>query len=263
MPLTRDKIGNTLDDWRLAVALGKVPGVRTMSLRGVNNFVSVSANDWGDLTSFGEISQQPATPMQLEILANEAVDRIGTSGAHEVRVEGLDANGDELIEDVPLTAGPDPIVTTGTFSWVNILTVTKAGSVGRNASNIYAHPQGDTTKEFRPILGNYSVAADADYKVPNGKQLIVTGMNVAMQDTQDSEEMNIAVMYDLNGAWVPIINFMLSARDAVHTGDLPIYGAVNAGTNIRIRVRPSVGTGTGITGYLYGYLVDDDVIGNF
>lgn len=98
--------------------------------------------------------------------ANMAGGRAAGTGAHTVRITGLDTNYAEITEDVALN-GATPVNTTNSYLRVNEMKVIDAGSGGVNAGAITATAATDSTVSATIAIGN-NIAYNAVYTVPAG-----------------------------------------------------------------------------------------------
>lgn len=149
-------------------------------LSGVNKFgtnVSIGQT-YEDIWIQGGVFVPLAAPTTLEVASTDAADtNTSGTGAWHVTLQGLDADGLEIEEEVVL-AGQTPVLTTNVFSFVNRAFIHHAGTTGWNEGTIYIADDAVTWVAGLPqtaslIAGTIAATAgqtqQAIYKVPSNK----------------------------------------------------------------------------------------------
>lgn len=131
----------------------------------------------------------PVTPGVVTVVSDSALDSLAGGGASMVLVYGLDASGDYLAETVVMD-GTTPVLTSGTFSFVNGLHSFETGGLNSNIGNITATLDGVVNQ----IMPTNTGCGSSQFKVPNGGTLIVGDLDLA-GDTSNTL-MNLCVQRD-------------------------------------------------------------------
>lgn len=131
--------------------------------------------------SQGGIYSYPTTAAQLYVSSSSGDDANGGTGANSVKIIGLDANYNEVEEDITLTGQTQKITQT---SWIRVyrMFITLAGSGGGSAGTIYLANSGasagvPTGTIYASILLGTGQTEMAVYTVPAGYTLYLDDIN--------------------------------------------------------------------------------------
>lgn len=133
MPTILESLGHqACDDFKVAVALGQVPGWQTWKSYGVNPDID---NELADIWPVGGERVLPAAPSAITVVSADAGDAAGGAGAQEVTALVLDANLVERTVIIPTNGGTTASTDTDILR-VNRAYVSLSGSNRRNLGNI-------------------------------------------------------------------------------------------------------------------------------
>ncbi len=131
--------------------------------------------------SQGGIYSYPTTAAQLYVSSSSGDDANGGTGANSVKIIGLDANYNEVEEDITLT-GQTQKITPPSWIRVYLMYITLAGSGGGAAGTIYLANSGasagvPTGTVYASILLGAGQTEMAVYTVPAGYTLYLDDIN--------------------------------------------------------------------------------------
>lgn len=145
--------------------------IETITIQSSRDANTTQAINSGAIPLNGLDQSTPSAATIMMIASDNDTDVGGMVGAAAVRIFGLDANWNPLIEDINLD-GKNDVSTTGSFLRINQLLVLAAGSSGFNEGNISINETGHTSgnpnteiygtiEQFKNIstLGIFSVKA--------------------------------------------------------------------------------------------------------
>lgn len=153
----------------LEISRGTIDGLRHVNKFGEQPDVNGTREDvWGG----NGIWSAPTSAQIHEVFSNSPNDTLAGTGMQKVMLEGLDANGDEISEEVDLS-GATPVDTTNSFIMVNRMYGTQWGSVGYNQGPVSARAKTDGTNTCRIMTssvygGGYNQSTQAIYMIPAG-----------------------------------------------------------------------------------------------
>ena len=131
--------------------------------------------------SQGGIYSYPVSAAQLYVSSSSTADTNGGTGANSVKIIGLDADYNEVEEDITLTGQTQKITQT---SWLRVyrMYITLAGSGGAAAGSIYLANTGATAgvptgTVYASILLGAGQTEMAVYTVPAGYTLYLDDIN--------------------------------------------------------------------------------------
>lgn len=166
------------EPWELQVSRKQIAFHESVYKFGYNGDVNGTEET---IWSQGGIYSYPASAAQLYISSSSTADTDGGTGANSVKIIGLDANYNEVEEDITLTGQTQKITQT---SWlrVNRMYVTLAGSGGAAAGTIYLANAGATAGVptgtiYASILLGAGQTEMAIYTVPAGYTLYLDDIN--------------------------------------------------------------------------------------
>ena len=159
--------------WELEVRAGRVPSVSVVDIFGRNPDIDSGSgfediwNGGGEYTGFNA-----TTAETISIVSNNAADNIAGIGARTMRLDGLDADYNEISEEITLT-GTTPVVTLQSFIRCSFAVVLSAGSNGEPVGDIVANQSITTANVFfeLPLGANRTMVAA--YTIPAGKTAYV------------------------------------------------------------------------------------------
>jgi len=201
--------GTASDDFKVAVANGKVPGWRALRLPGTCSNVptgSVPHEMWSHPSI--DIRTLPSTPAVAAVVSTSANDTSAGTGARTVRVSGLDEDYLEVSEVVALN-GVTPVNTTQTFIRVNSAVCTSAGSGAVNAGGISVSVGGNDQAYITVGKGQ---SANTGYCIPADYKYIITSYIVGtgrISGSSDCEITGQVKLFQENPVWVGISRLYL------------------------------------------------------
>jgi hypothetical protein len=167
-------------DFADQVAMGKVPGFTSFRKFGMNQDVNGSGTT-EDMWELGPVRVLPSAAGVATLTSDDAEDDPDEAtppgtGAHIIRVEGLDANWLEISEDVTMN-GTGNAVTTKSFFRINRMYVVKVGAAGSNVGNITATIGGAAQAYIESDQGQ---THQTMYTVPANKYLVINYYTVGV-----------------------------------------------------------------------------------
>ena len=167
-------------DFRLAVSKGHVDGHIHLHKFGrnpdcANGVAEAIWNGGGEFyTGHNAVAAQT-----LEVFSSSAADTLAGTGAQRIRLMGLDANYDPIVEEIDM-AGVTPVLTTNQFIRMDRARVIQAGSGRKNAGGITAR-QSTTTANIMMVLPiGYNSTMIAAWTIPNGYRAFFTGWTASL-----------------------------------------------------------------------------------
>lgn len=253
-------------DIDFAVGLGAIKGYTGFRKFGVNSAVSGTEDVWGQ----GGVMVWPDTATVVSVVSSSAEDDpagAGTStGAHEVTIQGLDADYNSVQETVTMS-GTTPVVTTQTFLRANRMFIGECGSADTNVGNITASIGGNVQESIRASEGQSSVLL---YTVPAGYIFMLNYYGVGVGRMGGSADANIRGqirLYDNTVAdasehqgWRTISNlYLYNGQEHVNKRTVTILPEK---TDLRVQVTLSTGT-TQAHAIVGGFLIEQATQGSF
>lgn len=145
--------------------------------------------------SQGGIYSYPTTAAQLYVSSSSGDDANGGTGANSVKIIGLDADYNEVEEDITLTGQTQKITQT---SWIRVyrMYITLAGSGGGAAGTIYLANSGasagvPTGTVYASILLGAGQTEMAVYTVPAGYTLYLDDINFTSAVSQANSYLQV------------------------------------------------------------------------
>ena len=123
------------DEFRIAVALGQVPGWEIFRKFGMNNGVPASGSE--EIWPVGTARVLPTSAGALSVVSSSTDDDASpATGAWQIIVEGLDSSYNEITETIALD-GTTPVASSSSAWWrVNRAYIGDCGTGRTNAGNI-------------------------------------------------------------------------------------------------------------------------------
>jgi hypothetical protein len=249
-----------MGDIDFAVAIGALRGFTGFRKFGMNPSVASGTEDvWGE----GGVLVWPTTAGQVSVVSTSTADDgspAGT-GAHEVTIQGLDADYEEIQETVTLN-GTTPVLTTASFLRANRMFIGEVGSSDTNVGIIRASIGGNVQES---ILAEQGQSAVTHFTVPAGKSFIINYYSVGVGRMAGSSDANIKGqirLYDPTVAnasnhqgWRTISNlYLFNGQEHVNNRSVTF---LPERTDIRVRITTSVATQA--HGIIGGFLVDNEI----
>ena len=171
---------------RQAVSLGLVPGFRIERKFGANPDVDAGTEDmWRQ----GGVRVLPTAASTASLVSTDAADAAAGTGIRQVRVKGLDANFDEIEEDVTLN-GTTPVLTSQEFFRINRMFGIAGGSGEMAAGNITATVDSSVQAAIEAGLGQTQLCL---YTVPRGYSWLVEDIRISTGRIANSVDCEISV----------------------------------------------------------------------
>jgi hypothetical protein len=166
------------EDFQLQVSREQIAFHQALYKFGYNPDINgVEETVW----SQGGIYSYPTTAAQLYVSSSSGDDANGGTGANSIKIVGLDADYNEVEEDITLTGQTQKITQT---SWLRVyrMYITLAGSGGAAAGTIYLANTGasagvPTGTVYASILLGSGQTEMAVYTVPAGYTLYLDDIN--------------------------------------------------------------------------------------
>lgn len=159
-----------------SVARGKTPGGGALSGFGERDIASGVADIWSGPTAAQPFP--PAAGIQMEVVSDDAADAAGGTGARELEIHYLDANGDAQSEIVALD-GTTPVQTTATnIRFVQCLHIWTAGATNATVGNISLQNVGGGTV-YKFIAAGLTRCLSSARMVPRGKRAYIISVGAS------------------------------------------------------------------------------------
>lgn len=180
----------------LRLALNRAPGIRFVELLGRNPDIDTTTVPESVWAAGGVITQRTAAAV-VELVSSSVEDDpdkgagVPGTGAHTVKVSGLDANWDEIEETVSLN-GTSAVVTTQAFLRINFAEVMLAGTGLTNTGDItLRNASAGATQRF--ISTGRGQTEAAIYSVPAGHEFLLDGWYATARDASGTSAADIDV----------------------------------------------------------------------
>lgn len=167
----------TLDTFKLLDSPLFISDDEFVGFQHINKFGNnpdIDANVYEDIWDAGGTYVFPTEARIHDITSTDTNDTSGGTGARTINIQGLDANYNEIEEDVTLN-GTTNVPTTKSFLRIHRMKVTSAGSGGEAVGNITATAQTDATVSAQ-ITNRRNQTLMAIYTVPAGKTGYITNI---------------------------------------------------------------------------------------
>ena len=158
----------TIEPFELQVARGQIMGHRIVTVSGYNPDVDQT---WVDIWSGTGTITYPAAALQMTVSSGSASDTAAGIGARTIRINGLDANYNEVSETVTLN-GQTPVTTVNSYLRIQNALVTSAGSSNSAVGNIYIGSgtvtAGVPAVNYADIIVDFNSSLSNAYTIPAG-----------------------------------------------------------------------------------------------
>lgn len=234
----------------LLLSLDGRPGVRHIDVTFSNPDVDIATVP-ELLSPLGGMIAIRAAAAVVEVVSSSAADAAAGTGARTVRVWGLDANWDELTEDITLN-GTTPVLGTKLFFRINTVSVLTAGTGLTNAGNITLRDASAGTTRSYIALG-VSVSEVGLFSVPARHTMLATSWLVSSRiATAVAAHIDLA-MYSTE-AGVRKIDWRMSATNLM-SADLGTPHVWHEKTDIEVVVTRAQADNTVVFFHGHGLLV--------
>ena len=177
----------TSEPFNLQVARGQIPGHKLQFKFGHNAAVGATEETiWAE----GGLYVYPTSATQMTVSSSSADDAAAGTGARTINIQGLDADYNEISEDIILN-GQTPVTTVNSYLRINRGTVLTAGTGGKNAGIIRAGT--GTVTSGVPANVFLSVDGDGDnqtlmclWTVPAGYTAFMVQTNVSTGNSSNT-----------------------------------------------------------------------------
>ena len=227
-------------DFFLQIRKKKIMGHDPKSLGGLNPSVGT---DWEAIWPAGGLMNYPSAAIQLSISSSSVNDTSAGTGAQTAKVKGLDAEFNEIEEEVTLN-GQTAVTTTNSYYRVNSLYTLTAGSSGHNEGDLYAGEgsltAGVPATPYWVVQAETNRSGTASYTVPTGKALYM--MNLELSNTNSSSISCFKFIKRSNGGlWMS--SNIFSCSDA-RRKELRSAPGFSEGTDLQFAAKTESGTNT-------------------
>lgn len=158
---------------RIYIRRGEVAGIESLQKFGRN--IDVDSGGEEDIWDGGSAYTFPTTATVIPVFSSSTSDTAGGAGARTVRITGLDADYNEIEEDVDLS-GTTPVNTANSFLRVYRARVVDVGAGGTNIGIIFGTAP---AFQIRPGAGQTNMAI---YTVPAGKTGYITKISASCRN---------------------------------------------------------------------------------
>jgi hypothetical protein len=214
---------NAPDEFKVAVALGYVPGWTAFRKYGMNDDVDSGTEE---LWPIGTLRVLPTTAAVASTVSSSVEDDILTggaiagTGAWTLVIEGLDSTYSEVSEEITLN-GLGAVTTTQTFFRINRAYVVTAGTgtSGANAGNISISVGGNLQAYIETGQGQ---THQTHYTVPASKTLVITAFHLTggRMGNTDMQVWSQVKPFGTNTAWRTLDDTFMYQNNIVNDADV-------------------------------------------
>lgn len=182
------------------IARGNISDIGYVNKYGRNPDID-TATDPEDIWDAGGLWVPPTTARIHDIASTSTSDTSAGTGARTINIMGLDADWNEQEEDITMN-GTTNVPTANTYTRINRMSVTTAGSTGLNVGNITATAQTDATVTAQITAGQGQTFM-AIWTVPADRTAYIVKMYGAVQRATAAAgvaEMALVAVYDVDTA---------------------------------------------------------------
>jgi len=217
--------------------------------------VTFAAADEGDIYYNGATTADYpgfiATATEMEVVSDQAADAVGSTGALEVTVTGLDADY-ALVKEEFAMAGATAVAGTVEFLRVLKAEVSDVGTGEVNAGNIQVR-EVDNVPVMAYIPAGEGRSQDCVLTVPAGYTLYVAHWQMSINALTTMESYYMTRKYDAGG-WRRHTGYAYLGGQQSHEAISPFWHPkVTEKADVRLRV--AVGAAAKVAGYVAGILV--------
>lgn len=235
---------------------GEVPGREWVEVNAHSDTIGTTVQNISEVAEI--FYPTVATQLAAASTSTNDVDTSGT-GAHTIRVTGLDTNLDLITETITLNGQTETAATTASFLRVLEVKVMTAGSGNANDGKIEIAASSDTatlgefTQPFATVRAGANVSADGTYTIRNNQTGYIMDLVLAAESNKDA---TLTFEYREPGG---SIWYRQLEQHSAAGGGTPVKlwdGGLPAGTDIRTRASVSSGTASA-TSIVHLVLVDE------
>jgi len=242
----------------LEVATSKFSGVQVNNKSGRNGDIDTATVPEFIWEAGGLYTGFPTTSGELiEVVSTNANDTAGGTGAQEITVSGLDANG--LVQsDTFATNGTSAGVSNLVFTRVHSAFVSAAGAGGVNAGTLTVRHNTTTANVFLTIVIGRNQSNAAVFTVPAGKRGIITRIQIEVDRANVSSVAGFLWTRAPGGAPVRYRRPWSASSSSIHS-EKPYGGLVfPALTDLGLLVSSCSANNTAVYGSFDIVTVEDD-----
>lgn len=246
-----------IEDFNLQVARGQIQGHKTLFKFGNN---PDSNGDLETVWSNSSLYVYPPSATAMKVSSTSANDTAAGTGARTIRVDGLNANYNEISEVVTLN-GQTPVVTTNVFIRVFRSFVITAGSANTAAGTIYV---GDGVVTAGVPATVYAVIPLGENQTLMAMWTVPAGYTLYMSRGSFSAASNNTAQYVLGKFMVrPFGGVFRNAADVTANSnsiqyDFEVPLAIQEKSDIEARVIALAGTNFYITASFEGIYIKNE-----
>jgi len=245
--------------FNLDVSRGFVKGHTAIYKFGHNSDVnSVEETIWDG----GGIYEHPTSAAQWYVSSSNAADTAAGTGAREIRIFGLDANYNEISEDITLT-GQTQKITVNSYLRIFRAFVTEAGTGGSAAGDIYVAASGATlgvpdNAVYAKITQTSNQTLMTVYTVPAGHTLYLddTSMNAGISLANNYLTARFVTREFGSNVFRDQIRIILQSGNFIEKFEYPLR--INEKTDIEIRAI-STSNNNPVSANWQGVLIKNDI----
>ena len=235
----------------LEASKGNIPGHTPLYKFGFNDDVNGTEET---IWMAGGIYAFPTDVAILRVTSDNAADASAGTGARTITIEGLDANYNEVSEDLTMN-GPGPVDTAQTFIRVNRVFVKTVGTSGYNVGRITLVHQGTGTLVVATVAPEMSQTQQAVYTVPASKTLYLDDISFSSAMSIANKRAQVrAITRDFGGAFRTRYIDVLQSSQLITKFEYPL--ALLEKTDILLDAVTD-STNNEISGSFQGVLVDN------
>jgi len=241
-------------DFEMRVAAGKTYGARPFFKFGENLDID-TGTDPEDIHALGGAKLFPTAASTLSVVSTDAADDSVGTGIQTLKILGLDADYNEIEEDV-IMDGLTPVVTTLTFLRVfRIHGITGGSNETAVGDIIVTHSEGDICS--LPL--GHGQSLDCSYTVPAGHQLLLNKFGAAIERTQAGAgaEVHFNIMSEGSNVWrsQALASVVAQGSSSVER-NAGIWFPIEEKTDMKITVHTVTVNNTSVSGYFDGILIN-------
>lgn len=190
----------------LAISLGLIPGIRTVSETGfVMDGVSSTPTDiWGGadvalLSPGQQLWIAPTTARRHNIVSTSASDTSAGTGMRTVAVTGLTSWSTAEVTEIVTMNGLTNVLTVNAYVIINDMTMVTCGSAGPNVGRVTATAQtdGTLTVSMRPVSGRTTTTI---YGIPSTKSIVFQRWDAFLNRESGASFVEFKFLVNLNPA---------------------------------------------------------------
>lgn len=246
-------------DIRLDVARGLINGHKQMYKFGFNGALAADTEEtvWDGSNTY----VYPSSAAVMYVSSSSTADDDGSTGATEIKVEGLDENYNEVSETVTMD-GRTQVATTTEFLRVHRAFVTAVGSGGTAAGDIYVGTTGATNgvptgDYYAKITQGENQTLQAVFTVPAGKTLYIDDASFSTGLSTGNKIVVFRLKKSVDGEDVMRTQLKKNVQEGTHTEHYSVPLAFAEKTDIEVTATSDVANAEASATF-QGMLIDND-----